>query len=176
MWSFLQVCLAIFICLFFTCLGIVIYGLIDHFYKIQPLISKAKTLEVTPLTERGFSSSRIPPGIDVIIVGSGMGGLTTAALLARRGAQCFPAFLLRLCAAGRYSISVQHIILPHLGLLLFLGKKVLLLEQHDKLGGCTHSFDEKGFEFDCGLHVSRYCAVLGVRSFYFLLMRCFWRC
>lgn len=27
-----------------------------------------------------------------------------------------------------------------------------MLEQHDVAGGCTHTFEEKGFEFDVGLH------------------------
>lgn len=37
-------------------------------------------------------------------------------------------------------------------LLSRLGKRVLLLEQHDIIGGCTHTFVEKGFEFDTGVH------------------------
>lgn len=53
---------------------------------------------------------------DAVIIGSGIGGLMTAALLARAG------------------------------------KKVLVLEQHDQAGGCCHSFNEKGFEFDTGIH------------------------
>ncbi|XP_012934886.1 all-trans-retinol 13,14-reductase [Aplysia californica] len=32
------------------------------------------------------------------------------------------------------------------------GKRVLVLEQHDQAGGCCHSFVEKGFEFDTGIH------------------------
>ncbi|CAM9258396.1 unnamed protein product [Ectocarpus fasciculatus] len=32
------------------------------------------------------------------------------------------------------------------------GKRVLVLEQHDQAGGCCHSFNEKGFEFDTGIH------------------------
>lgn len=32
------------------------------------------------------------------------------------------------------------------------GKRVLILEQHDIIGGCTHTFSEKGFEFDTGVH------------------------
>ncbi|XP_062994941.1 all-trans-retinol 13,14-reductase [Elgaria multicarinata webbii] len=32
------------------------------------------------------------------------------------------------------------------------GKRVLVLEQHGKAGGCCHTFTEKGFEFDVGIH------------------------
>ncbi|XP_061448459.1 all-trans-retinol 13,14-reductase [Rhineura floridana] len=32
------------------------------------------------------------------------------------------------------------------------GKRVLVLEQHSKAGGCCHTFNEKGFEFDVGIH------------------------
>uniref|UniRef100_A0A8D0HCN5 All-trans-retinol 13,14-reductase n=1 Tax=Sphenodon punctatus TaxID=8508 RepID=A0A8D0HCN5_SPHPU len=32
------------------------------------------------------------------------------------------------------------------------GKRVLVLEQHGKAGGCCHTFSEKGFEFDVGIH------------------------
>jgi len=64
----------------------------------------------------GFTSKKVPADIDTIVIGSGMGGLTAAALLAKRG------------------------------------QRVLVLEQHDVAGGCTHTFEEKGFEFDTGLH------------------------
>ncbi|KAF7242172.1 All-trans-retinol 13,14-reductase [Varanus komodoensis] len=32
------------------------------------------------------------------------------------------------------------------------GKRVLVLEQHGKAGGCCHTFSERGFEFDVGIH------------------------
>ena len=38
------------------------------------------------------------------------------------------------------------------GLLSRAGKRVLVLEQHYIAGGCTHSFEEHGYEFDTGLH------------------------
>lgn len=37
-------------------------------------------------------------------------------------------------------------------LLSKVGKKVLVLEQHDRAGGCCHVYTEKGFEFDIGIH------------------------
>ena len=59
---------------------------------------------------------QVPPKIDVIVIGSGAGGLSTAALLAKAG------------------------------------KRVLVLEQHDQAGGGLHTFVEKGYEFDVGVH------------------------
>ncbi|XP_062382908.1 inactive all-trans-retinol 13,14-reductase-like [Sardina pilchardus] len=66
--------------------------------------------------KKGFTRERIPENLDAVVIGSGLGGLSAAALLAKQG------------------------------------KKVLLLEQHDQAGGCCHTFTEKGFEFDVGLH------------------------
>ncbi|XP_062601490.1 all-trans-retinol 13,14-reductase-like [Saccostrea cucullata] len=37
-------------------------------------------------------------------------------------------------------------------LLARAGKRVLVLEQHDQAGGCCHTFIDKGFEFDTGIH------------------------
>ena len=56
----------------------------------------------------------MPDGLDAIVIGSGIGGLSVASILSR------------------------------------IGKKVLVLEQHDQAGGCCHTFIEKGFEFDVG--------------------------
>jgi len=33
-----------------------------------------------------------------------------------------------------------------------VGKRCLVLEQHYIAGGCTHSFEDKGYEFDTGIH------------------------
>ncbi len=38
------------------------------------------------------------------------------------------------------------------GLLSRVGKKVLVLEQHYVSGGATHCFEDKGWEFDTGIH------------------------
>ncbi|MGR5063876.1 phytoene desaturase family protein [Photobacterium sp. DNB22_13_2] len=53
---------------------------------------------------------------DIIIIGSGTGGLSAASFLAQAG------------------------------------KRVLLLEQHNVLGGYTHTFGRKGYTWDVGLH------------------------
>ena len=53
---------------------------------------------------------------DVIVIGSGLGGLTAGAKLAKEG------------------------------------KKVLLVEQHDRPGGCATTFKRKDFIFEVGLH------------------------
>ena len=53
---------------------------------------------------------------DVIIIGSGMSGLTAGVLLARNG------------------------------------KKVLILENHFKAGGWTHTFKRNNYEWDVGIH------------------------
>ncbi|XP_026206288.1 inactive all-trans-retinol 13,14-reductase [Anabas testudineus] len=66
--------------------------------------------------KQGFSLDKVPKDLDAIVIGTGIGGLTVGATLAKAG------------------------------------KKVLLLEQHDQAGGCCHTYIEKGFEFDVGLH------------------------
>ncbi|XP_077359741.1 inactive all-trans-retinol 13,14-reductase [Festucalex cinctus] len=66
--------------------------------------------------KQGFSLDKVPRDLDVIVIGSGIGGLAAGATLAKAG------------------------------------KKVLVLEQHDQAGGCCHTYIEKGFEFDVGLH------------------------
>ena len=53
---------------------------------------------------------------DVIVIGSGLGGLTAGAKLAKEG------------------------------------KRVLLLEQHDRTGGCATTFKRKDFTMEVGLH------------------------
>lgn len=53
---------------------------------------------------------------DIIVIGSGISGLTCA------------------CVLGR------------------LGKKVLVIEKHDRPGGCLHTFRSQGFKFSSGNH------------------------
>lgn len=66
--------------------------------------------------KQSFAANKVPRDLDAIVIGSGIGGLTTAVLLAK------------------------------------VGKKVLVLEQHDQAGGCCHTFIDKGYEFDVGIH------------------------
>ncbi|CAL8274400.1 unnamed protein product [Lota lota] len=87
---------------------------IDTRESLRPIVFEKK--EKNKVLKQGFVASKVPENLDAIIVGSGIGGLGLAVLLAKAG------------------------------------KKVLVLEQHDRAGGCCHTFTEKGFEFDVGIH------------------------
>lgn len=67
-------------------------------------------------TTDAFKERKLPEEIDYVVIGSGIGSLYCAGLLARAG------------------------------------YRVVVLEQHYVTGGCTHSFEDKGYEFDTGLH------------------------
>ncbi|KAK3760737.1 hypothetical protein RRG08_027307 [Elysia crispata] len=86
----------------------------DYRRPHEPFVHDAKARDA--VIKQRFKASKIPEFLDAIVIGSGVGGLTSGVLLARAG------------------------------------KKVLVLEQHDQAGGCCHSFVEKGFEFDTGIH------------------------
>mmetsp|Transcript_2397 Transcript_2397/g.5727 ORF Transcript_2397/g.5727 Transcript_2397/m.5727 type:complete len:611 (-) Transcript_2397:452-2284(-) len=70
------------------------------------------------ITADRYADSKVPEDLDVIVIGSGMSGLSCAAVLARTG------------------------------------KRVLVLEQHDRAGGGTHTYElgPKNWSFDAGLH------------------------
>ncbi|XP_037742972.1 all-trans-retinol 13,14-reductase-like [Chelonia mydas] len=80
----------------------------------RPLVTDQKVRD--KVLKQGFALEKVPPDLDAIVIGSGIGGLAVAATLAKAG------------------------------------KRVLVLEQHDQAGGCCHTFQEKGFEFDVGIH------------------------
>ena len=68
--------------------------------------------------KRGGSAKKLEAAADadVIVIGSGLGGLSSAAVLSKAG------------------------------------YKVVVLEQHDVIGGATHTFEDGGYEFDVGIH------------------------
>ena len=91
----------------------------------RPRVKQVSRAVLLDIAEAGSRLGPVPIGaarrpdrkLDAIIVGSGLGGLSTAACLA---------------AAG---------------------KSVLVLEQHEIVGGCSQTFRRKGiWEFDCGVH------------------------
>uniref|UniRef100_A0A4W5MVV4 All-trans-retinol 13,14-reductase n=1 Tax=Hucho hucho TaxID=62062 RepID=A0A4W5MVV4_9TELE len=77
-----------------------------------PLVTDKKQRD--EVLKKDFRMDRVPENLDAIVIGSGIGGLTAAAVLAKAG------------------------------------KRVVVLEQHDQAGGCTHTFENQGFEFDVG--------------------------
>lgn len=87
---------------------------IDTREPLKPMVFDRKLKN--KVLKQGFLANKIPQDLDAIVVGSGIGGLAIAVLLAK------------------------------------VGKKVLVLEQHDRAGGCCHTFTEQGFEFDVGIH------------------------
>ncbi|XP_001379874.2 all-trans-retinol 13,14-reductase isoform X1 [Monodelphis domestica] len=66
--------------------------------------------------KQALSDTPVPERLDAVVIGSGIGGLAVAAILAKAG------------------------------------KRVLVLEQHIKAGGCCHTFGRDDLEFDTGIH------------------------
>ncbi|XP_052574964.1 all-trans-retinol 13,14-reductase [Peromyscus californicus insignis] len=80
----------------------------------EPLVTDKEARK--KVLKQAFSVKRVPEKLDAVVIGSGIGGLASAAILAKAG------------------------------------KRVLVLEQHSKAGGCCHTFRENGLEFDTGIH------------------------
>jgi len=97
-------------------------GAAAAYFVLKPLAPSVDVEELDPnrrsLTTDRFSEDKIPEDIDTVIIGSGMSGLSCAAILAR------------------------------------CGKKVLVLEQHDRTGGGSHEYElgKENYRFDAGLH------------------------
>ena len=73
----------------------------------KPYIADAKIRD--SVLKQGFHQNKVlSDKWDAIVIGSGIGGMTTAAVLSKTG------------------------------------KKVLVLEQHDQVGGCCHTYIDKG--------------------------------
>jgi all-trans-retinol 13,14-reductase len=81
------------------------------------MASQSRKLDPSTLRiGRRYRPARLNGPYDAIVIGSGIGGLTTAALLAE------------------------------------VGWRVAVLEQHYTAGGCTHSYERNGYEWDVGVH------------------------
>ncbi|XP_052029925.1 all-trans-retinol 13,14-reductase [Apodemus sylvaticus] len=80
----------------------------------KPLVTDKEARK--KVLKQAFSVSLVPEKLDAVVIGSGIGGLASAVILAKAG------------------------------------KRVLVLEQHNKAGGCCHTFGKNGLEFDTGIH------------------------
>ena len=62
---------------------------VDLYYIIKYLftksIDKIRTADLKPTVINNYDKSRLPKEYDAIIIGSGIGGMTTAALLSKKG-------------------------------------------------------------------------------------------
>ena len=107
----------------YTALVVILSYLCFWLHEVEPKVDQTpRGNRARVLLNDRYSDDKVPADLDAIVIGSGMGGLTCAAALARSG------------------------------------KRVLVLEQHDRAGGSTHSFDSSenkgppGYRFDSGLH------------------------
>jgi len=97
---------------------------------MDPFWFPPPSLKVPNLRDFYNTSKSKGSDYDYVIVGSGIGGLSTGALLARAG------------------------------------YRVLMLEQHYRVGGCTHEFKQRGDYFDSGIHyVGNSLAITSMLSF-----------
>jgi phytoene desaturase len=91
-----------------------------HFRKHMPRVFTGEATTKRPSAMR-FHEEAARDRYDAIVVGSGLGGLTAAALLARAG------------------------------------RRVLVVERHDRPGGYAHAFRRRRYRFDSAVHLVGGC-------------------
>ena len=132
---------------------------------------------------RPFNVSEIPQALDAIVIGlyTSLRLLLVSSpylLIPLSFATLSGAGLGALSCAGFLSLYDLEFAIPHsiflFSLCLFSlmrrgGKKVVVLEQHDRIGGCTHTFERQAeglsFEYDTGLFFCPRFLLAGVPEF-----------
>lgn len=117
----------------------------------------AKKVKLHPMRASPFRPESVPKKIDTIVIGACKRRRTSIEILVRYlrfgildGMSSHPSFsfswfVLHRSGSGSGGIACAN-------LLAQSGQRVLILEQHTRTGGCTHSFREEGCEWDTGLH------------------------